>query len=65
MARRKIEEENVRTLMKNEQRGSYMINLPIEIIRKFDWQNRQKLLLEVDEKKKQIVIKDWKSPKQR
>jgi len=41
--------------------GSYGITIPIEIIRKFGWKERQKVLLKADPKKKSIVIKDWKS----
>ncbi|PIQ91978.1 MAG: hypothetical protein COV70_01590 [Parcubacteria group bacterium CG11_big_fil_rev_8_21_14_0_20_39_22] len=65
MARRKKEEENIRTLFKSSRDNSYSISLPVDVIRAFDWQNRQKLELEVDEKNKQIIIKDWKSYRQR
>ena len=38
---------------------SYGVTLPIDIIRKFKWRERQKLQLTVDEKKKRIIIEDW------
>jgi len=59
MARRKMEDKNVRSLTKTGNGKSYSITLPIEAIRKFRWQNRQKLELKIDEKRKRIIIKDW------
>lgn len=38
---------------------SYAITLPREIVKKFHWQEHQKLQLEIDEKKEKILIKDW------
>ena len=38
---------------------SYGLTLPIDVIRKFKWRERQKLQLTVDEKKKRIIIEDW------
>ncbi|OHA17085.1 MAG: hypothetical protein A3G52_03950 [Candidatus Taylorbacteria bacterium RIFCSPLOWO2_12_FULL_43_20] len=60
MARRKIEDKNVRSLIKNRQRNSYSLSLPIDIIRRFDWQHRQKLQLTIDKSRKRIIIEDWK-----
>jgi len=59
MPRRKLEDRNVRKLMKIGGR-SYMLTLPIEFIRELDWQEAQKLLLEFNKKNKSIIIKDWK-----
>ena len=39
---------------------SYSITLPINIIRQFKWRERQKLIIEVDEAGKSIVIRDLK-----
>ena len=39
---------------------SYSITLPIEVVRNWKWKERQKLVLEIDEKNKRIIIKDWK-----
>ena len=60
MARRKLEERNVRSLFKLAGGKSYAITLPIEVVRSWGWQDRQKLKLTIDEKKKRIVVEDWK-----
>jgi hypothetical protein len=60
MARRKLEERNVRSLFKLAGGKSYALTLPIEVVRDWGWQNRQKLKLTIDEKQKRIVIEDWK-----
>ena len=39
---------------------SYGITIPKKMIKKFHWKERQKLVLVFDDKKKQILIKDWK-----
>ena len=59
MARRKIENKNVRSLSKTSGGGSYAITLPIDVVRRWRWKNRQKLSLTIDEKKKRIIIEDW------
>ncbi|MCH8048755.1 hypothetical protein IIC44_01520 [Patescibacteria group bacterium] len=60
MARRKIEDRNIRSLSKTSGGRSYTITLPIEVIRRWRWKNRQKLQLKINEKTKTITIKDWK-----
>jgi len=60
MARRKIENKNVRSLSKTSQGRSYSVTLPIDIVRRWRWKNRQKLQLKIDEKRKRIIIEDWK-----
>ena len=57
MGRSKIEDHNVRKLFKIGN-GSYAVTIPIEIIRNFNWQERQKLTIKSNSKK-QIVIEDW------
>ena len=57
MARRKLEERNIRKLSKKG--PSYFITLPIEGIRELGWQKGQKLVADVDVKRNKIVIKDW------
>ena len=42
-----------------EKRSSYLITLPIDIIRRWGWKERQKVELEIDEKNKVIKIRDW------
>jgi len=59
MGRTKIQNRNIRRLNKTSGGKSYGITLPIEIIRKFKWQCRQKLRLLIDEKKKKVTIQDW------
>lgn len=57
MARRKLEERNVRKIQKDK-RGSVRITLPIEIIRELKWRDGQKV---VAKKKGQgIFIEDWR-----
>lgn len=60
MGRRKQEERNVRTLYKSGGGRSYTVTLPVEAVRAFKWQEKQKLQLTIDEKKKRIIIEDWK-----
>jgi Ni/Co efflux regulator RcnB len=56
MPRRQIEDEKVRKLLKI--RRSYYVSLPIRIVRKFRWQEGQNVVIE--ERGKEIIIKDWK-----
>lgn len=53
-------EENIRKLSKTAGGTSYAVTLPIDIIRKWGWRERQKLELVIDEKNQIIKIKDWK-----
>ena len=50
----------IRKLTKVGGGGSYSLALPVEIIRKFKWKERQKLTVTVDLKNKKLVIRDWK-----
>jgi len=59
MARRKVGEENVRSLNKISNGKSYSVTLPLEAVRLFRWQSKQKLQITVDEKRKRIIIEDW------
>lgn len=60
MPRRKVENKNVRSLTRKGRKGaSYAITLPIEVVRRWRWKNRQKLQLTIDDKKKRIIIEDW------
>lgn len=49
----------VRKLFKTGGDSTYGVTLPIGTIRRFGWQEGQKLQLEVDEKNKKIILKDW------
>ena len=59
MARRKIEQQNIRKLTKIGKR-SFAVTLPVDLVRAWHWKEKQKVVLEVDNKKKIIKIKDWK-----
>ena len=58
--RRRAGEENVRSLIRTSGGKSYAISLPIEVIRAFRWEKKQKLELSIDSRRKQITIRDWK-----
>ena len=58
--RKKLGENLVRKLTKMGSGASYGITLPIDVVRKFKWRERQKLQLTVDEKRQRIIIEDWK-----
>lgn len=57
--RQKSGEADIRKLTKMSSGTSYGITLPIDIIRRWKWKERQKLQLEVDEKTHTITIRDW------
>lgn len=65
MARRKLSEINIRKLTKLAGGTSMGITLPIEVVRKFGWRERQKLKLEINNRSKSITIKDWKKKKRK
>jgi antitoxin component of MazEF toxin-antitoxin module len=56
MARRNLEDRNVRKIFKSGK--SYCVTLPIEMMRKLNWREKQKVILEM--KGKSVVIEDWK-----
>lgn len=58
MGRRKIEDHHIRNLQKTAGGSTYIISLPIELVRELGWQARQKL--EVRKFGKGIQIRDWK-----
>jgi hypothetical protein len=57
MTRRKIEENNIRSLTKTGG-TSYAVTIPVEFIRKLKWREKQKL--EVRLYQDRIIIRDWK-----
>jgi hypothetical protein len=57
MARRKLEDRNIRKLYKHSN-GSFIVTLPIEAIRALKWRDGQKIVIE--RSGKTITIKDWK-----
>jgi len=56
MARRKLEDNNIRKLTKVGG-SSLAVTIPIEIVRKLGWRERQKVV--VEERGGVIRIKDW------
>jgi len=39
---------------------SYSVIIPREVVQGFGWRERQKLILEVDPRTKEVIIRDWK-----
>lgn len=60
MAGKDLEKRHVRALTKIAGGASYSVTMPIEAVRKFKWKDRQKLVVEVDEKRKRLIIRNWK-----
>ncbi|MCH7515227.1 MAG: AbrB/MazE/SpoVT family DNA-binding domain-containing protein [Bacteroidetes bacterium] len=58
MGRRTIENRNIRNLQKTAGGSTYIVSLPIEIIRELKWRRKQKLV--VKRYGDGILIKDWK-----
>ncbi len=58
MARRKLEDRNIRSLSKIAGGKSYGITLPKEYVKKLGWRAKQKL--EVKLYNDRIIIRDWK-----
>lgn len=48
----------IRKLTKKS-RYSYFVSVPKELVKKFNWKERQKLKLTPRNRKKSIEIKDW------
>lgn len=57
--RKTTKEKNIRKLTKIAGGSSYAITLPIDVVRRWGWRNKQKLQLEIDDKKQTIKVKDW------
>jgi antitoxin component of MazEF toxin-antitoxin module len=57
MARRKLEKKNIRKLTKLGGK-SLGLTLPIEIVRKLKWRERQKVVVTL--KGRKITVEDWK-----
>ncbi len=58
MGRRTIENRNIRNLQKTAGGSTYIVSLPIEVIRELKWRVKQKLV--VKRYGDGILIKDWK-----
>lgn len=60
MAKKNLEKKHVRALTKIAGGASYCVTLPIEAVRAFKWKDRQKMVVEVDDKRNRIIIREWK-----
>lgn len=58
MPTRKLHQRNIRNLTRMGGGNSFGITLPIDLIRKLGWRERQKLV--VKPKGRKLTIKDWK-----
>ena len=56
---KKIHKRNIRKLAKVGGGATYAITLPIDDIRELGWQEKQKLVVEFDKRRKRFIIKDW------
>ena len=59
MARRKLEDRNIRSLTKASGGKSYTVCLPLEYIHKLKWRSKQKV--EVTLYRDRLIIRDWKA----
>lgn len=58
MAQRKLKEKNIRKLIRMGRQGKSLgLTLPIEIVEKLKWKERQKVVVRLSGKK--ITIEDW------
>lgn len=58
MGRRKIGNERVRSIQKSN--GSYLVSLPIDLVRELGWQHKQRVTIELSGRTK-LIISDYKS----
>lgn len=58
--RRTLEERNIRKITKVAGGSSFSITLPIEMVRKLGWRERQKVVVTMRGKK--LSIQDWEEP---
>jgi antitoxin component of MazEF toxin-antitoxin module len=54
--RRKLTNKNIRKIGKKS--GSYIVSLPMEMIKRLGWREKQKVEFDLEGEK--IIIKDWK-----
>jgi len=58
MARRKLKEKNIRKLTRMGGGRSLGLTLPVEVVSKLKWRERQKITVRLFGKK--IILEDWK-----
>ncbi len=54
--RRKLEDKNIRKILRNG--NSYAVTIPMEIMKALKWREKQKVM--VKKRGEKIIIKDWK-----
>ena len=57
MARRKLEDRNIRKLSRVGSGKSMAVTLPIELIRELKWREKQKVV--VTKRGNKLIIEDW------
>jgi hypothetical protein len=57
MARRKLEDRNVRKLGRVGSGKTMMVTLPIELVRELKWREKQKVV--VTKRGNKLIIEDW------
>jgi hypothetical protein len=50
--------KNIRKLQ-NPAGKSYTVSIPIDMIRYLKWREHQKVVFELDKRRKRLIIKDW------
>jgi len=60
MSRRKLLERHIRKLSRVGGGKSYSVTIPLEMIKTLKWIKTQKVVFELNKKKKELKIKDWK-----
>ncbi|MBP9760331.1 MAG: AbrB/MazE/SpoVT family DNA-binding domain-containing protein [Candidatus Pacebacteria bacterium] len=58
MARRPLEERNIRKLNKTGRGRTITVSLPIEFVRELGWREKQKVV--VTKRGGRLIIEDWK-----
>lgn len=58
MARKKLEDRNVRKLTRTGGGKSISVTLPIELVRELKWRDRQKVV--VTKRGKGLLVEDWR-----
>ena len=61
MGRRKLSEKNIRKIFRTGRSRTVGITLPIEIVKKLKWREKQKIVVRRSGKK--IILEDWPRPK--
>ena len=56
---KKTHKRNIRKLARVGGGVTYAITLPIDGVRELGWKEKQKLVVELDKRRKRFVIRDW------